>query len=395
MEIERPVLMSITFSGERVMLGTGIKVDMNGWDPEKQRVRLSYPGAPGLNDRLDTLEDAARKTWKAVSRDGIRPVREQFRETFRQVRPAYTSGFFQTFYEFLESGYTRWSVATYQKVRTVYNHLREFEDRTGYHISFRTLDETFLNSFTAFYTEKGNNRTTTRKAINILVWFLNWATAKGYNIYSGYRGFYRLLGREPSWKAGKPLYLFWDEVMQLLDCRPGNRKTERVRDMFCFMCLSGLRFTEIRSLRKEDIRNGEILVRNNRGRIRELPMNRYTREIYQRYENRYYLDNTAFPSMSIITFNKYLRIIAREAGLDRELMMSEKRGRTGAPQPSPVPLHERITAGIAVNTFIANALALQIPLEVISTFTGVNQDNRIGRIRAELAREEMGKFDGV
>lgn len=392
---DRPVLMSVTFNGERVMLGTGIKVDMNGWNTEKQRVKPSYPGAPGLNDWLDTLEDAAGKAWKAVSSDGSSPGPEQFREAYRRVRPSYSPGFFQVFFEFLESGYTRWSVSTYRKVRTIYNHLREFEDHAGCHISFRGLDESFLHQFSAFYAGKGNNRTTTRKAINILAWFLNWATRNGYNIYTGYRGFYRMLEQEPSVKAEKPLYLLWDEVMQLLDDHPGSRKLERVRDLFCFMCLSGLRFTEIVSLRKEDVSDQEIMVRNSRGRVRKIPMNRYTREIYRRYENRYYLDNTAFPTMSIITFNKYLRIIGKEAGLGRETEAADRPGNRGVEIRSPVPLHERLAAGIAVNTFIANALELEIPLEVISTFTGVNQDSRIRQIRADLAREEMGKFDKV
>jgi integrase len=388
---DRPVLMGVSFNGERVMLGSGIRMDMEGWDPVRQRVRHDYPGASGLNNWMETLEDTARKTWSAVNSDGIKPGADQFRETFRQLKPYFSQGFFQIFYEFLESGYTRWSISTYRKVRTIYNHLREFEVVTGYSISFRSLDETFIRKFTRFYVEKGNNHTTCRKAINILVWFLNWATRNGYNIYTEYRGFYKMLESEPSGIKTNPLYLKWEELMRLVEYQPGNRKMERVRDLFCFMCFSGLRFSEIQSLRKEDINDVEILVRSKSRRIRKIPMNRYTREIYRRYENRFYRDNTAFPSLSIITFIKYLRLIGREAGIDREV-------NTPGTEVKPFiscPLYDRLTAGIAVNTFIANALELEIPMEILSSFTGVSQDARVMWIKSELTKEEMGKFDGL
>jgi hypothetical protein len=46
-----------------------------------------------------------------------------------------------------------------------------------------------------------------------------------------------------------------------------------------------------------------------------------------------------------------------------------------------------------VNTFIANALELDVPAEIISGFTGVQSDSRVRRIKSELAKSEMKKFD--
>ena len=92
-------------------------------------------------------------------------------------------------------------------------------------------------------------------------------------------------------------------------------------------------------------------------------------EIFSLYKNKYYLNNTAFPSLSIITMNKYLKILASEAGLNR-----------------------KITAGMGVNTFLANAIRLKVPLEVISGFTGVKNDSRFRHIRKELEKLELEKF---
>jgi integrase len=148
---------------------------------------------------------------------------------------------------------------------------------------------------------------------------------------------------------------------------------DRARDLFCFMCFTGLKFTELQRLQKEDVTGEEVVVRREGGKERRVHLNRFAREILVPYENRYYLNNSAFPSMSIITMNKYLREIGKQLGFD---------------------LHEKLTAGIAVNTFIANALKLDIPAEIISGFTGVKQDSRINRIKMELSKREIQKFDG-
>jgi len=174
--------------------------------------------------------------------------------------------------------------------------------------------------------------------------------------------------------------------MKVRDFSPINRRMERVRDLFCFMCFSGLRFTELQALKKEDVGGDEIIVRKKKRDVRRLPFNKYAREIHQAYENKYYLNDTAFPSISAITMNKYLRMIGEGIGLTREVI-------TAPGDEVKVPFYKRLTAGIAVNTFIANALELEVPIEVISEFTGVRNDSRVRRIKMDLAREEMKKFD--
>jgi len=382
---ERPVFMSASFRGKRVMIGTGMKVDFNSWDPERQRVRGTFPGAHAVNAWLDTHVETAEMTWKAISglREDTSPV--QFRKLFLKNRPRFSMGFFDVFYLFLESGIHRWTASTYRKVRTIYKHLREMEEETGYLLSFDQMNALFLNQFREYYTKKGNSTATIRSAVGIIVWFLNWASRQGYNIHRDYRKFYSML--EPAGKPSKEVpYLRWEELMRIRDFQTGNRKMDRIRDLFCFMCFTGIRFSELGRLKKEDLKGDEVHVRSPKGKLRRVPMNNRAREIYLNYVNRYYLNNTALPRMSVITMNKYLKRIAAGAGLTRLVKPFQGEG-------PDVPLCERITVGIAVNTFIANALALDIPAGVVAGFTGVRNDSRIHRLRAELAEKEMMKFD--
>ncbi len=370
---DRPVFMSVSFPGERLILSTGIKADFQEWDAELQRVKRTYPNSLISNGWLETLSVTAHRAWANVQSDHEVPNREEFRRVFKQLKPKYSRGFFEVFILFIESGMKQWSTATYRKVRTIYKHLREFEDSTAFGISFRKMNPDFLVRFQGFYAEKGNSPTTTHKAINIVVWFLNWASEKGYNVNLEYRKFYKSLNKSKD-SLSRPQFLKWDELSGIrhMDCK--NKRMERVRDLFCFICFTGLRYSELQNLRKEDVGDREIFIRKKTGNPRKVPLSAPALEIHSRYKNKYYLNNTAFPAMSIITMNKYLKIMALEVGLDRNI---------------------RITAGMGVNTFLANAISLDIPLEVISGFTGVQKDSRFRHIKKELEKTQLAKIDSL
>lgn len=384
---DRPVFMSVSFAGDRLMLGTGIKVNYHEWDPELQRIRNSLPGSVISNNWLDSLSDAASKTWDRLKAGQETPDRETFQKIFKDLKPRYSKGFFDVFLLFLEAGIEHWSTNTYRKVRTIFRHLREFEDHSGMVISFAHLDGLFLDRFQSFYEAKGNGQATTQKAVNILVWFMNWASEQGYNVNQEYRKFYKMLAK-PEANGSRTLFLNWAELTRIRDMKFTSKKMERVRDLFCFMSFTGLRYSELQNLKKEDITEQEIVIRRKNGDPRRISLSAPAMEIYAHYRNKYYLDNMAFPSLSIITMNKYLRILALEAGLDRKVESREDMG-------TLIPLHECITAGMGVNTFLANAIRLDIPLEVISGFTGVNNDSRFRNIKRQMIKAQHEKLDSL
>ena len=384
----RPVIMTVAFHGRRVSISTGVTVDLEMWDQNLQRVKGDAPDSVGLNAWLDALSETAGVTWKALAGLSEKPGVAEFREAFEQRKPRFSAGFFTVFYQFMEEGKDRWSMATYRKVRTIYNHLREFEGESDRPLGFHRMDSAFLESFTSFYRRKGNNPLTTRKAVNILVWFLNWATENGYNVFYAYRKFYRNL--EPAETTGQAtLYLDWDELMRLFHLRVHTPRMRRARDIFCLMCFTGVRFSELDTLTRNDLGEDHIRIRRNNRTRRTVPLNRFSRYILDSYRNRYYRNNRAMPEMSLVTLNKYLKALGKEAEIKAPLQrpVSRKTPNGG------IPKYELLTAGVAPNTFIMNALQLDIPAEIISAYTGVADDIRVKTLKEEMARREMKKFD--
>lgn len=379
--------MSVSFGGKRIIIGTGIKTHINTWDPDLQRVQEAYPDSVGYNSWLNTLKETAERTMLSFQCSEKEVNIDDFKSLFHKLKPEYSSGFFDSFIQFMESGMSRWSQSTYRKVRTNYKLLRDFEDQTDGRLSFANLNEVFLENFIAFCSQKGYKNSTTYKAVSILVWFLNWASKQKLNVYREYKQFYKWM--QPLQETSLTLlYLRWEELIRLKQYNPEPRMMERARDLFCFMCFTGVRFSELQLLKKEDMHAEELFIRKGNGRVRRLPLNKYGRELYRAYENKYYLNNTAFPSMSIITMNKYLRKLGKELGLNR-LVPAASEG------DERVALHRRLTAGIAVHTFITNALELDVPAEIIAEFTGIQSDSRVRRIKRNLAENEIRKFDNL
>ncbi|MEZ5072250.1 MAG: tyrosine-type recombinase/integrase [Bacteroidales bacterium] len=163
------------------------------------------------------------------------------------------------------------------------------------------------------------------------------------------------------------------------------RQTEkRVRDIFCFLCYTGLRFSELQRLKKPDIDLDRAEVHVKGKHTRTLPLNGYAAEIVQRYENKYYAKDAAFPVMSLVTFNKHLKNLGKALGFDR--MVADREGREA-------PLFAQLAAGTAINTFIANAIRLGVSGEVIRYYTGVAEKKRLESIRESLMEEARDRFD--
>ncbi len=380
----RPVFMSVSFSGNRLRIATGLKLEMHAWDEEKQKVKSSYPESEILNQWLEAMEDTAERIHSALSMDEGAGNPEEFLKQFRAMKPEYSGGFFSGLIRFIETNSSGWTTSTYRKVRTFYRQLREFEEQTGFRISFKKMDRSFLETFVTYFQEKGYRAATIRKSVNLLVWFLNWATEQGYNIYRTYRKFYRWL-ELPVDVSKDTIYLKWDELQKFRQVQPENRRMEWAGDMFFLMCVTGIRFSEIQSLKKGDIFDDRVIISTAGRQKRELPLNRYAKEIRQIYESRYYLHNAAFPPMSVVTMNKYLKRTGELAGLTRQVP-------AGNGMDELIPLYERITTGAAVHTFIANALKMEVSPEIIAEFTGVRQDARIGRIREQYKVEAIQKI---
>jgi len=382
-----PVFMSVTYNARRLVFNTGIRLRLDEWDVEKRRVHSRHPEAVAWNELLDSMTYSAQMVWQSLMSSGEDPDPVEFRALFRQKRPVGGSGFFPLFFQFMEEKSRQWNRTTYLKVRHHYKQLGKFQEESGRKLTFPAMDTRFLESYAAWMKEQGYRPATTRRNVNILVWFLNWATREGYNIHLEYKGFYRKLGKTlPAGRQPRPLFLTENELDLLAKSSPEERTASRVRDLFCLSAYTGITFAELARLTKSDIAPDMIRVTGPRGKIRQVPLGAEAAQLCLAYTNRYYPDNRAFPYVAPLTYIRRIRRMAEELGLNRPVVVSDRNG-----EPEKVPLFSVLSPVTAVNTFITRAIAAGWPDLELYRHTGIAGDKRVYSIRYTLIRREKEK----
>ena len=161
--------------------------------------------------------------------------------------------FFDVFDEFIETeSYSHtWTQSTVKKFRTNYNHLKTFQEQKRYKIEFDNIDESFFNKYTGFQRDVLNHRNTTiAKNLRIFKWFLNWATKAGYNKNLAFRDYSPEL--KGTARSQKIIFLTWDELIMLYELPIPKNYLEQVRDVFCFCCFTGLRYSDVYNLSRSN-----------------------------------------------------------------------------------------------------------------------------------------------
>ena len=254
------------------------------------------------------------------------------------------------------------------------------------------VDEAFLQAYMEHLYCCGQRNTSVRKRIHELRWLLRWCSAKGYPVQDSAVQFapkFKGVGAD----THEVIYLAWEELMRLRDYDFGsNDSLSEVRDVFLFCCFSGLRYSDVRNLKKSDVSSERIrVVTQKTSKALCIELNCFTREILQRYE---YLDDHALPVPNCRTYNRNLKRMAQIAGIDtpthRVHFVRAKR------IEEVLPKYEVISSHCARRTFVVNALRLGISSEVIMQWTGHSDYNAMRpyiKIVDGLKAESMAKFD--
>jgi integrase len=353
-----PLIISVCYNGNRLKIYTGRKVDLDEWDKNTQSLNDIHVQAGFYNQYMKILKKEIQNIYNISVLKNEIPDTVIFKNAIKSLLQVPVSGFFETYLEFMESNYTKWRVCTYKKVKTLFNQLREFRSLNNYDLSLENIDKKFAEELVKFYRKKKLKDTTIRKNFDLLFWFMNWAAKNHRLLGNAYKN---IVFCPEKTSTEMPVYLFWDELTRLYNLENLNRMESLVRDIYCFMAFTGIRYSEICRLLKSDANDKVIFISGPRAR--EIIQNKFSRNIYDKFGNKYYHDNLLFRRISIITFHKYLRSVASRAGLLRQV--PGQNPSSGTINSKWYSIRDIISAESAINTYIANSLKLGIPSQVI------------------------------
>jgi len=140
-----------------------------------------------------------------------------------------------------------------------------------------------------------------------------------------------------------------------------NLKHQKVRDIFCFGCLTGLRYSDLQQLKKEHIQGDHILKTTQK--VKEpvkIPLVDLSRQIIDSYnEQPIYV----LPGLSNQKFNEYLKEVCKIAQIDTPITIDTFRGNkfTQATKRK----YEVITAHVARKKFITLSFYLGMDIKIV------------------------------
>ncbi len=198
-------------------------------------------------------------------------------------------------------------------------------------------------------------------------------------------------------------FLEWDEIKLLMTIQPETDIEEQSRDILLFACFTGMRYSDIRNLKKSDIK--EHRFENVEGvfhaaHIRQVKTSRETvvpllpeaLAIIKRHDG--WNRESVFPQLANQTVNDALRIVGEKAGLNTLQKVEVFRG--AKRETKYLEKWRLLTTHIGRRTFVTISATKGIPINVVASITGQNpattMRHYMGVVNAEKFKEITSKF---
>ena len=383
--------MRVTHNYLRPIFFIGFMVHPKHWSQSNQKVKPSRQDEPDnnattINKRIALYRKKAEAAIDNALEEGITITEiylknEIFNATEKPKKTNRT--FYEVLDEYIESSKAIRANRTIVCYGTFKNFLMDFEKDTKYKVDLHSINYKFFDNLRtyAFIKRKAKDNYFA-KIISNLKAFLSWCQKRGYVKDTTFKDF-KAVEREKD-----VIYLTLEELMLLLNFEFESPKRSRARDLFCFMCFTGMRVSDLKNLKKEHIKDGQIfktIVKTHKTEV--IPLNQFARNILAKYEH---LENYPLPKLSSQKLNDHIKDCCEEAGITASVNYVDYSG--GKAREHTEPKYKLITNHTARKTFITNSIVLGMNTKTIKEITGHKKDsvfNKYVKISEDFKKLEM------
>jgi integrase len=361
-----PIFAFLSFDGKRAKVYSGLSILPKQWLKADQRAQVrGYPDNGIINDTLELIEKQLLACYQEHRAQGLLPSIETLRaatqpeQAVGEIAPKVAYTFWGYFDEWIAVTRSQAKIGSAKVYATVARHLREYEQTSRYAVDFDTITLTFGDRYATHLLHKVKlTDNTVAKQILTLKRFLRWARDRGYTSATG---FDRL-----SWKRQEPdiMTLTAGEVMAMEQLvLPVGGYLDNARQLFLLACYTGLRFSDLVSIRPEHLR-GQVL-RMTTQKTRE------TVTVPLRPEALAVVEQMLAGKVRPITnqkLNDYLKELGQLASINSPVEVIRFRG--GVRESTTVAKWERLGCHTGRRTFVTLSLERGLRPETIMKVTG-------------------------
>jgi len=324
---ELTIFMRITVDGERAEISTHQSVESHLWNQKKGIVKGVSFSSKQMNDYLEHLKLKVYRHKKELESND-QEVTARILGDLLQGKNSQRKGLVELFLEHnkrcRELVGRDIAPATMTRYETTLMHVKSFI-QTKYRqqdMPLQSVNHEFIKNFEHYLkTVRNCGHNTTVKYIRNLRKIIRMALSNDWLKKDPFRNItYRL-------KEVNRAYLTDPELKLLINKEFSNERLRRVKDIFLFSCFTGLAFSDVKSLTRENITigiNNQKWLRTKRkktGNPSEIPLLNVPTAIIKKYENDpiCLLEQKLLPVGSNQKMNAYLKEIADLCDINKNL----------------------------------------------------------------------------
>lgn len=393
---ETLILFSCYFKNEnkKFVFSTGEKIMPENWDFEN---RLPFVNgkkkskfAQSIKLQLNRYSDLFLETESLYKRINepftSKNLKKVFDEEFKKA-PSGKNIFFDAYDEFTaekEKG-KEWSVSTIKRYKNIRNILENFEAARKFKLTFSKIDEVFHREFTSYCMDdlKHINNTYARN-LGLFKTFMFWARKNKFTYNDSFVAF-----KKVERVITNQIALTIDDLNKLMQHEFESEKLERVRDVFVFACVTGMRFGELSLIRRSNVTNDFILLKEDKDETketREIPLTNISRYILLKYDYK-------LPLIANQKQNKYIKEVFQEMEYNNKVQKVTTKGKENIKEE--MFFYDRISTHTARRTFITMMKRQGKSDKLIASITGHNDMKTLNQYYQISEPEKKEAMDEV
>lgn len=404
------VMIRIRWNSKKseVSLSLGYKIEPEKWDNSKQLVKANTTFKEGkktiyakeINATIRNTLSIIAEGFNEFDKQSIIPQKEEVKEWLynnlnyncnkTNIDNKESDCLFEDAFAFFmkerpkEGSFTSTTPYIYKQM-----HDQVLSCRKG--IALSQIDLKFMDRLVVWYVDNGYCNRTINKQIKMLKSCLRWLEKKEYTINKEALDFKPKLKVIPKTVT----YLKYKELIHFMNYTFPEKLgyLSKARDMFCFMCFTSLRYSDLKELKYSHIVDSQIEMFSQKtdGKL-IIPLVDQAKQIIEKYS--WYKGETVFPVPSNQKLNDYLKEAAEIAGLNRIVSQSYFKGNERYEKTAY--FYEQISCHDARRTFVVCSLSLGIPMTIVMRATGHSDYESMKpyiEVLNETQRMEMDKWN--
>lgn len=357
------IMLRYTHDKKTVLFYTHKNIEDHYWDCNLQCTKKAYPSCQSFNIYLSTFKQRIENIINQCMINNQEPnallVKQLYLQQQKNVVKTSIS-FFDYCNHFIEQSKKHKSIQSIRSYNTIVKKLLQYQKYANVSLHWNSFDLSFYYDFLDFYTQvQGNHTNGFGTMIRVLKVILNDAFENNIHQNTTYKqSKFKAITEEVN-----NIYLNEEELQSIIDLDLSLQPTlQLVRDTFIVGCYTGLRFSDLSRINKENIKENCIKIKTQKtNQWVSIPILKPVNDILKKYNG--------FPFISQReTMNKYLKKVGYMAGINEQVIKVRSKGKTRIEQA--FSKYQLITTHTARRSFATNMFKRGVPPKIIMKITG-------------------------